>query len=191
MNKSASILMAALLGITVPAVAANYKIDPLHANARFTLDHFATSSNVGGFYTLNGELQYDAGAKTGSVDITIPLSTLDTGRSEFTKHLQSEAFFNAAKYPNLRFSSQDWIFDKQGKVRALRGQLTMVGRTHPVTLRATKFNCYNSPMTQSQVCGGDFEAIIDRSQWGIDEYLTAIPASRYVKINIQIEAARQ
>lgn len=67
----------------------------------------------------------------------------------------------------------------------------MVGRTHPVTLRATKFNCYNSPMTQSQVCGGDFEAIIDRSQWGIDEYLTAMPASRYVKINIQIEAARQ
>ena len=94
MNKLASILMAALLGITVPAVAANYKIDPLHANARFTLDHFATSSNVGGFYNLTGELQYDAGAKTGSIDITIPLSTLDTGRSEFTKHLQSEAFFN-------------------------------------------------------------------------------------------------
>lgn len=191
MNKLASILMAALLGITVPAVAADYKIDPLHTNARFTLDHFATSSNVGGFYNLNGKLQYDAVSKTGFVDITIPLSTLDTGRSEFTKHLQSKAFFNAAQYPDLHFVSNNWVFDNKGKVRALRGQLTMVGQTHSVTLRATKFNCYKSPMNQAQVCGGDFEAIIDRSQWGINEYLTAMPASRYVKLNIQIEAARQ
>ncbi|NUE66584.1 MULTISPECIES: YceI family protein [Snodgrassella] len=191
MNRLAGILMATLLGIAVPAVAANYKIDPLHTNARFTLDHFATSSNVGGFYNLNGELQYDAGTKTGAVDITIPLTTLDTGRSEFTKHLQSKLFFNAAQYPVLRFVSHNWNFDKEGKVRALRGQLTMVGQTHPVTLRATKFNCYKSPMNQSQVCGGDFEAVIDRSQWGINEYLTAMPASRYVKLNIQIEAVRQ
>ncbi|WP_239372843.1 YceI family protein [Snodgrassella gandavensis] len=191
MNRLAGILMATLLGIAVPAMAANYKIDPLHTNARFTLDHFATSSNVGGFYNLNGELQYDAGAKTGAVDITIPLSTLDTGRSEFTKHLQSKPFFNVAQYPIMHFVSHNWSFDKEGKVRALRGQLTMVGQTHPVTLRATKFNCYKSPMNQSQVCGGDFEAVIDRSQWGINEYLTAMPASRYVKLNIQIEAIKQ
>lgn len=191
MNRLAGILMAALLGIAVSAEAANYKIDPLHTNARFTLDHFATSSNVGGFYNLNGELQYDAGAKTGAVDITIPLSTLNTGRGEFNKHLQGKAFFNATQYPVLRFVSHNWDFDKQGKVKILHGQLTMVGQTHPVTLRATKFNCYQSPMSHTQVCGGDFETVIDRSLWGINEYLTVMPASRYVKLNIQIEAARQ
>ncbi|PIT14483.1 YceI family protein [Snodgrassella alvi] len=191
MNRLTGILMVTLLGITLPAVAANYKIDPLHTNARFMLDHFATSSNVGGFYNLSGELQYDAGAKTGAVDITIPLSTLDTGRSEFNEHLLSKAFFNADQYPAMRFVSHNWNFDNHGKVRALRGQLTMVGQTHPVTLRATKFNCYKSPMNHAYMCGGDFEAVIDRSQWGINEYLTAMPASRYVKLNIQIEAARQ
>lgn len=191
MSRFTCILMATLLGISVPAMAATYKLDPLHTNARFTLDHFATSSNVGGFYNLEGELQYDAKAKTGAVDITLPLAKLDTGRSEFTQHLQSKAFFNAAQYPSLRFVSQNWIFDKNGKVRALRGQLTMVGQTHPVVLRATKFNCYISPMTQSQVCGGDFEAVIDRTQWGINEYVPVMPASRYVKLNIQVEAAKQ
>ncbi|WP_416384978.1 YceI family protein [Snodgrassella sp. B3800] len=191
MSRFTRILMATLLGISVPAMAATYKLDPLHTNARFTLDHFATSSNVGGFYNLEGELQYDAKAKTGAVDITLPLAKLDTGRSEFTQHLQSKAFFNAAQYPSLRFVSQNWIFDKNGKVRALRGQLTMVGQTHPEVLRATKFNCYKSPMTQSQVCGGDFEAVIDRTQWGINEYVQVMPASRYVKLNIQVEAAKQ
>ena len=43
-------------GVIMPVLAANYKIDPIHTNAQFTLDHFATSSNVGGFYNLNGEV---------------------------------------------------------------------------------------------------------------------------------------
>lgn len=50
-------LVAAIAAVS--ANAATYKIDPYHANARFSIDHFGTSSNVGGFYNLTGELQLD------------------------------------------------------------------------------------------------------------------------------------
>lgn len=46
-----------MLVVAIAAVSANaatYKIDPYHANARFSIDHFGTSSNVGGFYNLTG-----------------------------------------------------------------------------------------------------------------------------------------
>lgn len=191
MNILKPLLMVLLAGVAVPSISAEYKIDPLHTNARFTLDHFATSSNVGGFYNLNGSVHYDAAAKTGSVNIMIPLTTLSTGRPKFDEHLQSKEFFNMTHYPTIRFSSDHWIFDRKGKVRAVRGQLTMLGQTHPVTLKANKFNCYHSPLAATEVCGGDFEGIIDRSQWGINAYLKEIPASRYVKLNIQVEAMKQ
>ena len=184
-------IAAAALVVSFPAFAANYTLDASHTNARFTIDHFGTSSNVGAFYNLEGSVKYDAKAKTGFVDVTLPLKNLDTGRSAFTEHLRGDGFFKAAKYPNIRFVSEVWNFDASGKVTSVDGKLTMVGKTYPVTLKATKFGCYDSAMLKKQVCGGDFEATIDRTQWGIDQYVQYMPASRYVKLNIQIEAAKQ
>lgn len=192
MRKLALLIMSTLtLSAASAAIAANYQIDPLHTNARFIVDHFATSSNVGGFFNLKGQIQYDAQAQTGQVNITIPVNTLDTGRTAFNQHLSSAAFFNAARYPTMRFVSDRWLFDNQGKVEKVEGQLTLLGQTHPVSLTATKFNCYDSPMLKTQVCGGDFTTVIDRTQWGMDQYVKEIPASRYVKLFIQVEAAAQ
>ena len=65
-----------------------------------------------------------------------------------------------------------------------------MGKTHPVTLKATKFNCYQSPMLKTEVCGGDFETVIDRTQWGMN-YLVNAGMTKNVKLDIQIEAAKQ
>ena len=42
-----------------------------------------------------------------------------------------------------------------------------MGQTHPVVLKANKFNCYINPLFKREVCGGDFETTIQRSQWGV------------------------
>ncbi|MDF7675431.1 YceI family protein [Neisseriaceae bacterium ESL0693] len=192
MRKLILLAMSTMVLSVVPvAMAENFQIDPEHTNARFAVDHFATSTNVGGFFNLQGRIQYDAQAKTGKVDITIPVNTLDTGRTAFNEHLNSAAFFNVIQYPTMRFISDRWLFDHRGKVQKVQGQLTLLGQTHPVNLTATKFNCYDSPMLKTRVCGGDFEAVIDRTQWGMDQYVKEIPASRYVKLSIQVEAAEQ
>jgi len=34
-------------------------------------------------------------------------------------------------------------------------------------LKAMKFNCYINPLVKREVCGGDFETHIQRSQWGV------------------------
>lgn len=44
-------------------------------------------------------------------------------------------------------------------------------------------------MLKAEVCGGDFETIIDRTQWGMD-YLVNIGMSKQVKLTIQIEAVK-
>ncbi|WP_204354409.1 YceI family protein [Mannheimia varigena] len=91
------IVMLAAAIAAVSANAATYKIDPYHANARFSIDHFGTSSNVGGFYNLTGELQLDVEKGTGSIDVTIPVSSLQASSEDFTKHLKSADLFHAEK----------------------------------------------------------------------------------------------
>lgn len=179
----------ALLLLATTALADEYTIDPAHANARFAIDHFGTSTNHGGFYNLTGTVKYDAAAQTGFVDITIPVSSLNSGNSRFDTHLESADLFNAAEYPVMRFVSKQWHF-ADGKVSRVDGFLTLLGQTRPLSLTATKFNCYQSPILQKPVCGGDFETTLDRTQWGMN-YLVNMGMSKNVKLNIQIEAAKQ
>ena len=72
----------------------------------------------------------------------------------------------------------------------MTGQFTLMGKTHPVTLKATKFNCYMSPMIKREVCGGDFEATIKRSQWGAS-YGINYGFSDDMRLVVQVEAVKQ
>lgn len=181
---------SALLGLTAMTSQAEvYTIDPMHTAVRFSIDHMATSTNHGGFYEITGEVDFDANAKKGFVGITIPIASLDTNIKMFNEHLKSADFFNAKKYPTAYFKSTKWHFDGE-KVSKIDGELTLLDKTHPVTLTAKKFNCYDNPILKAKSCGGDFETTIDRTKWGIDTYAN-IPNMRDVKLNIQIEAYKK
>ena len=72
----------------------------------------------------------------------------------------------------------------------MAGTLTLRGKTQPVVLKAANFNCYLNPMLRRETCGGDFQATIKRSQWGIDWGLDGgIPDE--VRLLIQVEAIKQ
>ncbi|WP_416192450.1 YceI family protein [Neisseria sp. CCUG12390] len=175
--------------VAASASAATYKVDETHANARFAIDHFNTSTNVGGFYGLNGTVDFEQAKRQGKIDIAIPISTLQTGSDRFTAHLKSADLFNAEKFPEMRFVSTK--FNYMGKkLKSVDGNLTLLGKTHPVKLKAEKFNCYNSPMAKAEVCGGDFSTTIDRTKWGMN-YLVDSGMTKNVKLDIQIEAVKQ
>jgi polyisoprenoid-binding protein YceI len=75
------------------------------------------------------------------------------------------------------------------KVTEVAGTLTMLGKTNPVTLKASGFNCYNNPIFKREVCGGDFETTITRSQFDMKYGLPGIPDA--IRLLIQIEAIKQ
>ena len=175
--------------LTATSIAADYKIDPMHANARFNIDHFGTTTNHGGFYNLEGQVSFDPAKQTGSVEVVIPVATLNTGVEAFDNHMKSPDLLDSAKFANITFKSTEWVFDGT-KPTEIKGELTMMGKTNPVTLKATKFNCYENPMFNAEVCGGDFTTTIDRTQWGID-FLVDMGMTKDVVIQIQIEAVKQ
>jgi polyisoprenoid-binding protein YceI len=105
------------------------------------------------------------------------------------KHLQSADFFDTAKHPNARFVGDKFSFSGD-KVTQVAGTLTMLGKTAPVTLKANNFNCYINPMLRREVCGGDFQTTLKRSQWGMNWGLeSGVPDE--VRLLIQVEAIKQ
>ncbi len=182
--------LAAATAMTAGAAqAATYAIDPTHTFVTFEIGHFGASTNRGRFDKKQGSVEFDRAAKTGKVDITIDTTSVNTGTPAFDKHLQSADLFDAAKHPTIKFVSDKFSFNGD-KVSEVTGQLTLLGKTAPVTLKATQFNCYDSPMLKREVCGGDFETTIDRTQWGMN-YGVEWGFPKNVRLVVQIEAVKQ
>jgi polyisoprenoid-binding protein YceI len=171
------------------AQSATYAIDPTHTFVNFESKHFATSTLRGRFDKKEGTVTFDKAAKTGSVEITLDTGSVSTGVAPLDTHLKSKDFFSSAEFPTAKFVSDKFSFNGD-KVSTVTGTLTMRGKTHPVTLTATNFNCYMNPMLKREVCGGDFETTIQRSLWDVSYGLTyGIPDA--TRLLIQVEAVKQ
>ncbi|MBP6647480.1 MAG: polyisoprenoid-binding protein [Burkholderiaceae bacterium] len=182
--------IAAMAGASVAQAApATYAIDPTHTFATFEINHFGASINRGRFDKKSGTIQLDKAAKTGKVELTIDATSINSGTPAFDKHLQSADLFDAAKHPTITFAADKFVFNGD-KVSEVTGTLTLLGKTNPVTLKANQFNCYESPMLKREVCGGDFETTLQRSQWGMGYGLQwGFPDN--VRLVVQVEAVKQ
>ena len=171
------------------AEPANYAIDPTHTFVTFEISHFGATVNRARFDKKQGSVQLDKAAKSGKVEITFDTTSVNSGTPAFDKHLQSADLFDSAKHPTMKFVADKFVFNGD-KVASVEGQLTLLGKTGPLTLKANQFNCYDSPMLKREVCGGDFEATIDRTQWGMN-YGVEWGFPKNVRLIAQIEAVKQ
>lgn len=191
MKKLSLLAVVAALGFSAAAQAesSTYAIEPSHTFATFEIGHFGTSTNRGRFNKTTGTVTVDKAAKTGTLDVTVDTSSLDTGTAAFTKHISSEEILNVAANPTAHLVANKFVFNGD-KVAEIDGQLTLNGKTNPIVLKAQNYNCYQSPMIKREVCGGDFDATIVRSQYGVSYGLNyGFPDN--VHLVIQVEAVKQ
>jgi polyisoprenoid-binding protein YceI len=149
-----------------PVKGARYVIDPTHTFVMYEMGHYGTTTNRGRFSTKDGMVRIDDTGKNGKVDITMDMSSINTGVDLLNRHVQSKDFLNIAEFPTGRFVADKLSFNGD-KLSEVDGTLTLLGQTRPVKLTASRFNCYMNPLINRQVCGGDFETTVERSQWGV------------------------
>jgi len=189
MNK---LIVAAACAVAFTAVHAdggNYALDPTHTFVTFEIMHFGTSTNRVRFDKKEGTVQFDRAARSGRVEITIDMASVNSGVAPFDGHLRSKDILDVATHPTARFVGSKFTFSGD-QVTEVAGTLTMLGKTQPVTLKASRFNCYLNPMFKREVCGGDFEAVIQRSLWGVNYGLPAVAPDK-VRLLVQVEAIKQ
>ena len=169
-----------------PIKGASYIVDPTHTFVNYEMGHYGTTTNRGRFSTKDGSVKIDPSGTSGKIDITMDISSINTGVDLLNRHLLSKDFFNVAEFSTARFVSDVMTLDGE-KVMEVNGTLTLMGKAKPVTLKAARFNCYISPLINRQICGGDFETTVQRSDWGIT---WGIPFGfeDKVKLLVQVEA---
>lgn len=180
-------LVAGFSGLA-SAQSTTYTIEPTHTFVTWEAKHFGTSTSHGRFDKKSGSITIDKTAKTGKAEITIEMKSMNTGVAPFDKHLTGEDFFAADKFPEAKFVSTSFKFDGD-KVSEVTGNLTMRGKTNSVTLKSTGFGCYENPYVKREVCGGDFETTITRSQYDMKYGLPGIPDN--IRLLIQVEGIKQ
>ncbi|HEX3913566.1 MAG TPA: YceI family protein [Steroidobacteraceae bacterium] len=188
MNRIVLASIAALLGASAFAAPVTYTLDPNHTYPSFAADHFGGLSVWRGkFDSTSGSVVYDKVAKSGSIEVTVQMNSIDFGMPKLNEHAKSAEIFDAAKYPTATYSGKFTKFNGATPTQA-EGTLTMHGVTKPVTLKIDSFMCKQNPMSKKEVCGADATATFNRADFGVD-YGVKYGFKQEVQLQIQVEGS--
>jgi polyisoprenoid-binding protein YceI len=187
MNKSILALIVCTT-LNLPAIAADsYTIDPRHTFPGFEISHLGFSIQRGRFNRTSGKVILAPESASGSIQITIDTVSISTGLADLEKHLRSDDFLDAERYPLITFTSDKLSFNKDQLI-AVDGKLSLHGITKPVHLTIDHFHCGMNMIAMKNICGANATTIIKRSDFGIDKYAPALADE--VKIVLQVEATK-
>ncbi|MET3108504.1 polyisoprenoid-binding protein YceI [Oxalobacteraceae bacterium GrIS 2.11] len=170
------------------AAPETFVIDGTHTMPRFSYSHFGYSKQLSRFDKASGTIVLDKAAKTGSVDVTIDMTSVDTGSTLFNGHIQGEDFFDTAKYPTATFKSTKVNFDGD-KPSTVEGNLTIKGVTKPVTLTLSSFQQMQHPMLKKDAIGANASTVVKRTDFNAGKYAPYVGDD--VTIDIAVEAINQ
>ncbi|HGH3613867.1 TPA: YceI family protein [Acinetobacter baumannii] len=188
--KTLSFGLAVALASTVTLAApVDYKIDPTHTATVFSWNHFGFSTPSANFSDIKGVIKVDnAKPANSSVNVTIPLSSVNTNVPALDKEFQEEAWFNAAKYPNITFKSTK-VETKDKKHFKITGDLTVKGITKPVVLDAVLNKQGEHPMAKVPAIGFNATTSFNRSNFGLGNYVPNVGDKITVNITTEATAA--
>jgi polyisoprenoid-binding protein YceI len=186
MRRFVLVTLATTASVAV-AAPARFEIDPKHTYPSFEADHMGGMSVWRGkFNKTSGIVEIDRAAGTGSVEVTIDMSTVNTGNADLDKHLRTADFFDVEKFPTATFKGKLARF-QNGVPTVLQGDLTLHGVTRPVTLTIRSFKCMPHPMLKEEFCGADAIGSINREEFGIG-FGKQMGFKMDTKLAIQVEA---
>src|SRR6187431_3249041 len=113
-----------------------WQIDTSHSEINFKVRHLMISSVKGAFRKFNAEISSEGESfGEGEIDLEIDVTSIDTGDASRDTHLRSGDFFDAEKFPTIKFKSVKVETAGSG-VYNISGDLNMHGITKTVQLKA-------------------------------------------------------
>jgi polyisoprenoid-binding protein YceI len=186
-------LIAAVFALaTYPALAqtSTWVPDKSHSEVDFSIVHMSLSNVHGRFGNIAGSIvQNESDITKSSVNITIDVTSVDTGVSARDNDLKSARFFDATQFPTATFASTSVA--KSGSGLAVTGNLTLHGVTRPVVLEVTGPNGPVTGMDHKTHAGYSATATLDRTAFGIGGSIPAAVVGNEVKLSIDLDVARQ
>ena len=143
--------------------AGTWSLDPVHSSISFTVTHNGVSAFRSGFDGYEARLSGgEAPSLVGSVDV----ASIDVPEQQLKGHLLSPDFFDAERYPKLRFNSSELEVAEDGSLR-LRGELEIKGQKHELEAGG-RFAALGADLGGGARVGLSLKASVDRRDFGLD-----------------------
>ncbi|MEA2379164.1 MAG: hypothetical protein QOI45_712 [Thermoleophilaceae bacterium] len=150
--------------VRVPA--GTWKVDPAHSSVAFEVRHLMISTVRGHFREYDGTVEADPDDPARSRAWgTVKVASIDTGDPDRDAHLRSPDFFDAERYPEMRFESTR-IEHIEGGTYRLVGNLTIKDVTRAVEVTATVEGVATDPWGNERV-GMSLRGTMDRTDFGL------------------------
>jgi polyisoprenoid-binding protein YceI len=153
-------------------IAGKWKVDAPHSSATFSV-HYIVGRYRAGFASFDATLDLtgDEPRLEGTVDVT----SLTIGLDVFKQHMLGDEFFQADKYPELRFVSTSW--KQNGNQVEVVGDLTLRGVTKSVTAKGTISEPIETLYTGPSI-GLQLQADISRKDFDLNTWNPDLPGGK-------------
>ncbi len=176
---------------TLEAIAPKWNIDSDHTSISFEVNHFFTPV-AGSFKEFSGKLNFDPDNLEGSsANFIVQVASVETDNEKRNNHLQSADFFNAKKFPEMKFSSTS--FTRTDKGYLLNGQLTIRDVTKDISIPVEILGLGEHPVKKGKmITAMRTEFILNRNDYGVGTGSWAATAvvGDEVKVKVLLEANR-
>ena len=163
-----------------------YKFEKNHSSVMWIADHFGYSKVSGKFVDIDGTITFDEkNPQNSSVEAIIEIDSLVTGLPKFNEHLLSKDFFDEDKFETAKFVSKK-VHKIKNKTAEIIGDLTLLGITKEVILKAEFNKSAPNPMSQKPTIGFSAKTSINRSDFGMKYAIPGIADK--VDLIIEVEA---
>ncbi|MEA2331998.1 MAG: hypothetical protein QOH58_2136 [Thermoleophilaceae bacterium] len=150
--------------VRVPA--GTWKVDPTHSSVAFEVKHLMIATVRGHFSEFDGELEAAEDDPANSrARGSVKVASIDTGNAERDEHLRSPDFFDAERYPEMRFETTRIQHVEGGRYR-VAGDLTIKDQTREVEVDATVEGAAEDPWGNERV-GVSIRGTVNRTEFGL------------------------
>ena len=180
------LISSALYSQVSAAAVENYAMDSGHTSVVISWTHFGFSHPTADLSNITGNISFDnSNISKSSVDVSLPLDTLDTHVEALTTEFKGADYFDISKFPTATFKSTKVVSKGHNKMDVY-GNLTIKDITKPVILHAVLNKQGMHPMVKKEAVGFDATTTFKRSDFKLDKYVPAV--SDDVKLTITTEA---
>jgi polyisoprenoid-binding protein YceI len=182
--------MTSSTAVQIPGyVVGTWDIDASHSTVGFSVRHMMVSKVRGYFREFTGEIVTAEDPAASTVTATIELPSIDTRQEQRDAHIRSADFFDVENHPQMTFRSTAVRTD--GADWTVEGELTIKGRTKPVTL-ALELNGFGPDAYGGTRAGFSAKTEISRSEFGVDIQMPmdggGVVVGDKISVELEIEA---
>lgn len=133
--KKINTFLVAMLVAGAAFAQSSWSVDKVHSKIGFNVSHLVVSEVEGSFKDYDVKITSTADDFNGAdVEFTAKTASVFTDNEKRDGHLKSDDFFNAEKFPELKFKGK---LTKEGGKYVLKGDLTIRDVTKPATFEVT------------------------------------------------------